>query len=165
MTHQPNRMHRSILGIKKLPLFLQKRAITWFIGRMVPFIGTANVFFEKMTPEEVVLTLKNRVHVQNHINQVHAAATALLGETATGMVVGMNLPDDKLPLMKTMHINYVRRSSGNLRAVANLNPQELGNMHTQPKGEVVVPLTITDETGTEIVKCEMTWAWITKKKR
>lgn len=163
MSYKPNRLHRSVLSVQKLPTFLQKRALTWGIGRTVPFIRTANIFFDKMTPEEVILTLKNRVHVQNHINQVHAAATALLGETATGMVFGMNLPDNKLPLMKTMNINYVRRSSGNLKAIAKFNASERTNMHNNSKGDVQIPLVITDETGEEIVKCEMTWAWITKK--
>ena len=42
-------------------------------------------------------SIAHRRKVQNHIGGVHATATALLAETATGMVVGMNLPDEKLP--------------------------------------------------------------------
>jgi hypothetical protein len=34
---------------------------------------------------------------------------------------------------------------------------------TTDKGETLVPVKVTDETGQEVVKAEMLWAWILKK--
>ena len=41
-----------------------------------------------------------------------------MASAATGFAVGMNLPDDKLPLIKTMKVDYVKRSQGDMKAVA-----------------------------------------------
>jgi len=102
--------------------------------------------------------------VQNHIKGIHAAAMALLAETATGFVVGMNLPDSKLPLLKSMKIDYVRRSTGDMRAVAELTPQQIQSIVNDDKGEVVVKVMVTDAANVQPVECEMTWAWVPKKR-
>jgi hypothetical protein len=36
---------------------------------------------------------------------------------------------------------------------------------TMDKGEVTVPVTITDESGGEPIQCEMVWAWVPKARR
>jgi acyl-coenzyme A thioesterase PaaI-like protein len=89
---------------------------------------------------------------------------ALLAETATGFVVGMNLPDDKLPLLKSMKINYVRRSSGDMRAVAELTPQQIQTILNDAKGEVTVNVKVIDAANEQPVECEMIWAWVPKKR-
>lgn len=162
---KPNRLQRAVKKLENYPKAWYKPLLSWTIGRNVPFVGTAGIRFEKMTTEEVVITLKNRKKVRNHIKQIHAAATALLAETATGMMVGMNLPDDKLPLMKTMKVNYVKRSQGAMKAVATLTPEQVQLLHSEDKGEVLVKVTVTDEAGVEPVECEMLWAWIPKNKK
>jgi len=162
---KPNRLNRSIQKLERYPKSWHTRLLSLSIGRVVPFVGTAGIRFDKMTKEEVVLTLKNRKKVQNHIQQMHAAATALLAETASGMMVGMHLPDDKLPLMKNMKIDYVKRSQGNLKAIATLTDEQVTQIMSEEKGEVMVSVTITDEVGVEPVICEMLWAWIPKQKR
>ena len=160
---KPNRLNRSILKLERYPKSWRTRLLSWSIGKVVPFVGTAGIRFDKMTKEEVVLTLSNRKKVQNHIKQMHAAATALLAETASGMMVGMHLSDDKLPLMKNMKVDYVKRSKGNMKAVATLTDAQVAQMKEQEKGEVMVAVTITDEAGVEPVVCEMLWAWVPKK--
>ena len=160
-----NKLATMVANIYKLPSFMQQSALSYSIGNVVKFVGTAGIWFEKMTPNEVIVTLKNRRKVQNHIKQVHAAATALLVETATGMVVGMNLPDDKIPLMQSMTVLYTRRSQGQQRAVATLSQEAIAQFHELDKGNVVVPVALTDETGTEVVEALMQWAWIPKKRK
>lgn len=59
-----------------------------------------------------MVTLKNRRRVQNHIGGLHACGMALAAESATGIVVGMNVPDSAIPLCKSMKINFVRRCEG-----------------------------------------------------
>jgi len=140
-------------------------AFSFGFGRVVRFFGTAGVRFVDASPERVVQTLKNRKSVQNHIGGVHAAATALLAESATGAVFGLNLPDDKLPLLKRMSIEYNKRSTGDLRAEATIAPEDVERMLSEPKGSVSVAVTVTDEKDVETVSCDMVWAWIPKKKK
>lgn len=59
-----------------------------------------------------VVTIKNRRRVQNHIGGLHACGMALAAESATGIVVGMNVPDSAIPLCKSMKVNFVRRCEG-----------------------------------------------------
>jgi acyl-coenzyme A thioesterase PaaI-like protein len=117
-----------------------------------------------MTPEKVEITIANERRVQNHIKGVHAAAMTLLAETATGMVVGMNVRDDALPLAKELRVQFKRRTQGDMRAVAELTPQQRQQMLKQDKGEVVVPVTVTDASGEAPIVCEFIWAWVPAKK-
>ena len=89
---------------------------------------------------------------------------ALLGESATGAVFGMSVPDDKIPLLRSMRINYVKRSNGDLRAEATLSEQERNRILNDEKGDIAVPVKITDETGEPTVEAEFIWAWRPKKR-
>lgn len=112
-----------------------------------------------------VSSKKNYKKAQNHIGSVHAAAMALLAESSTGFVVGVNLPGDKLPLIKEMNFKYVKRAQGDMHAVAHLTDEQIALMQTQEKGEVTVAVKVTDAQGIEPVLCEMIWAWVPKSRK
>lgn len=151
--------------MQALPLPIRKQAMSRFFGFAVKFFGTAGIRVDEMNATRAVMTLKNRTKVQNHIGTVHAAAMSLLAESATGLLVAYTLPDDKLPLMKSMSFNYVKRAApGELVAVAELTPSQLHSIRNEDKGEVTVKVTITDTKGVEPVVCEMLWAWIPKQR-
>jgi acyl-coenzyme A thioesterase PaaI-like protein len=109
--------------------------------------------------------MKNRGKVRNHIGGVHAAAMALLAETCTGAVFGLGLPPDKLPLLKKMEIDYVRRAQGALRAEATLALPQRRALANKERGDMVVPVKVTDSAGEEPIVCHMTWAWVQKKRK
>ena len=64
---------------------------------------------------------------------IHAAAMALLAESASGFLVGMNVPDDKLPLIKTMKIDYLKRAQGDLTAIATLEAGQIEQIRQQDR--------------------------------
>ena len=146
------------------PQWLGIRLITMMFRYKVKFVGTAGLTITGTDLKSVTFVQKNRKKVQNHIGSVHAAAMALLAESATGFVVGLNLPGDKLPLIKTMNLKYVKRSKGDMKAVAWLTEEQIELMKSEPKGDVLVNVKVTDETGDEPVLCEMNWAWVEKNK-
>ena len=157
-----NRMSKMIQMIDKIPVgktFFRSKVL----GNVVPFTGNSSLNFEKISPEEVVISLKNIRSVQNHIKQVHACAMALVIETATGFVVGMNVPDDKILLIKEMNLKYVKRSSGKVIATASLTQAQIDEIKNEPKGDITVPVILTDDEGNEPVKAEAIWAWREKK--
>jgi acyl-coenzyme A thioesterase PaaI-like protein len=158
-----NNLNRNLAKVQKMPAFLQNWLRDYSIGKFVKFVGTAGIHFEKMTCHEVVITLPNKTRVQNHIGQIHAAATTLLAETATGMVVGMNIPDNKLPLMKNLSVKFIKRSQGLQKAVATLTEQQISQIRETDKGDISVAVKITDETEEEVIVAEMNWAWVLKK--
>lgn len=156
-----NRLAKIVQKLEKYP----KSLLSYVVGRTVKFVGTAGVQFEEMTTDRVVVTLKNKKKVRNHIGQVHAAAMILLAETATGMVVGMNVSDDKIPLIKSLKTDFVRRSKGMMRAEAWLDEVQKQRILTDEKGEVLVNVKVTDESGEVPIECEMLWAWIPKRRK
>jgi acyl-coenzyme A thioesterase PaaI-like protein len=165
MTARPNQLSRQLAKFNGLPVALRPGLVSFMLGNVVPMVGTASLRFEEVSSARVVVSIRNRRKVRNHIKGVHAAAMALLAETATGFCVGMNLPDDKLPLIKTLHVDYLKRAQGDMRAVASLRPEQIEQILTQDKGEVTVPVSITDESGQEPIACSMVWAWVPKQRK
>ncbi len=157
-----NQLKRVVESSKWLPANVRATVVSKILGKVVPFVGTSGLLYEEITSERVVVSIRNQHKVQNHIKNVHAAAMALLAETATGFVVGFNLPDDKLPLIKSLKVDFYKRTQGDMRAVATLTPEEVARIVNEPKGEIWVPVTVTDESGNEPIKCEMLWAWVSK---
>jgi acyl-coenzyme A thioesterase PaaI-like protein len=159
-----NRLSRIVGNIQKLPSALQSPALSLLFGSQVKFAGTAKVRVHTLSQQLAVMSIANKSKVQNHIKGVHAAAMALLAESATGFLVGMNVPDDKLPLIKSLKVDYLKRATGGLRAEAHLTTEQIQAIHTQDKGEVLVAVTVTDDAGAQPIQCEMLWAWVSKKR-
>ncbi|MBV8679882.1 MAG: DUF4442 domain-containing protein [Aquitalea sp.] len=164
MDYQKNSMSRIADKVGRLPVGMRSGVLSLLFGRLVPFLSTAGLRFEQVDHTRLTVSIRNRRKVQNHIKGVHAAAMALLAETASGFVVGMNVPDDKLMLLKSMKVNYTKRSQGDMRAVATLSDAQIREMYTIDKGETLVEVSVTDESGESPIQCEMVWAWIPKKR-
>lgn len=159
-----NRLSRSLAPIERLPAALRTPARSLVLGRIVKFVGTAGLRVEELSARRAVVTIRNRTRVQNHIGSVHAAAMALVAETASGFVVGMNVPDDRIPVIKTMQLDYRKRATGSLRAVAELTAEQQEQILASDKGEVTVAVKVTDDVGVEPVECRMIWAWTPKRR-
>lgn len=156
---KPNRMQRQLARLVEVPAFLRPWYRNVVLRRAVPFTGTAGLDFAEMTPQRVEIAIANRHKVRNHIGGIHASAINLLAETATGMVVGMNVRDDCVPVAKELRMAFRKRASGALRAVAMLTDEQRAALQASDKGEVSVAVTVTDEAGVNPVECEFIWAW------
>jgi len=161
---KPNALSRAVAAVAGLPAGLRNRAITFMFTYKVRFAGTGGCEFLALEEGRAVLRMKNRRKVQNHIGGVHAAGMALLAETATGAAFGMTIPDTHLPLLKSMHIDYTKRANGDLRAEAELTAEQRNQIQTQEKGNLVVPVRVTDADGNEPIQAQMTWAWVPKRR-
>jgi acyl-coenzyme A thioesterase PaaI-like protein len=159
-----NRLSRTLARLDRLPAVLRTPARSLILGRIVKFVGTAGLRVEELTGTRARVSLANRSRVQNHIGGVHAAAMALLAETASGFVVGMNVPDDRVPVIKTLQLDYRKRATGGLRAVAELTDEQLASIRDHDKGEVTVAVKLTDDAGVEPVECRMVWAWTPRRR-
>ena len=158
--YTPNRLERQLERLNEIPAF----ARTWFrsvvLGRAVPFTGTSRLRYEKMSPGSVQVFVANEPKVRNHIGGVHAMASTLAAETATGMVMGMNVRDDCIPVVKDMRVQFKKRGQGAMRAVAVLTEEQRELIRSTTKGEVTVAVTVTDESGNQPIECEFVWAWL-----
>lgn len=152
----------AIKKIERFPAFLQKPLLSLMIGKTVKYVGTSGVKCLDLTTKRSVFFIKNKSKVRNHIGGVHAAAMALLAETATGMLIGMNIPADKIGVIKTLKVDYLKRVEGDLTAVATLTDEQVQQISTTEKGDTEVQVTITDSANKEPIQATMIWAWIPK---
>ena len=157
-----NRLSKLVKTTSRLPKALRTRLWSQAFGRIVPMVGSANIRYLQVSHSEVVVKIENHRAMQNHIGQLHACAMALIAETATGFVTGMNVPDHCIVLIKSMHVDFKRPSKGAMTATASLTPEQQQLMQTTARGETLVSVTVMDESGEAPVQCEMLWAWLDK---
>lgn len=160
-----NKLSKLIGKLNYFPGPVRRFLITKAFSSKVKFAGTTGIRIEKLNCDEAIIRLKNRRKVQNHIGGIHAVAAAVLAESATGIVFGMNVTDNSLPLLKSMHIDYLRRMQGDLLAQAVISDQQKTLIKSENKGNIVVEVKITDETTEQPIVCQMEWAWVEKRKQ
>jgi hypothetical protein len=158
-----NKFGKIISKVNKMPRFIRSFLLTKIFCFTVKFAGTSSVKLISVSNTKAVLFLENKKKVQNHIGGIHAIAAALLAESATGIVFGMNVPDRCVPLLKSMTINFERRMQGSLSAVAVLSEADIEQIENADKGSLMVSVEITDESQKQPIVCEMEWAWVTKR--
>ncbi|WP_097459275.1 DUF4442 domain-containing protein [Mangrovitalea sediminis] len=161
---QDNKLNRIVSKINLLPSPARTRALSLFFGKMVPFTGTAGIRIEALTDQRCVISLANRRRVRNHIGSVHAVASLLIAESATGFLVGMNVPDDRVPVIKTIKADFVKRAGGDMRVTATLSDEQVRLIRETEKGETPVQVEIQDGDGREPILIEMIWAWTPKRR-
>ncbi len=154
-----NRLRRLLRQLGYVPAIFRAPLRSFLIGRTIPLVGTAGLRIERLDEDEVVVAIANRQHVRNHIGTLHAAAMALVAETASGLALGMHVRDDAVPVIQRMAVNFDKRAQGALRAVARIPADEIARLHNESRGELLVPVTVTDAGGQTPIRCEMQWAW------
>ena len=160
-----NRLYKVVQATSKLPKALRTTFWSKTFGRIVPMVGTANIRYLEVSKEKVVVRIENHRNMQNHIKGVHAAAMALLAETATGFVTGLNVPDDRILLIKTLQVDYLKVASGGLTATATLSAEQQQFILDNDKASLEIPITVVDDSGQSPIQCKMVWAWLPKKKK
>ncbi len=156
-----------LLSITKyLPAAARSTILSKAFGKVVPYVGTTGVYYETVEPNQVIVSLHNNKTVQNHIGSIHAVAVTLLAETATGFILGLNLPTDRVLLIKSYSVHFYRPlKKGQVAAVATLSDEQRLDILNTPKGEMVIPCIINDRESDSVrdpITVEMTWAWIPK---
>ena len=159
---QGNRLSKLVKATSQFPQGIRSMLWSKAFGRVVPMVGSAKLRYLEVTHAKVVVKIENHKSVQNHIGQIHACAMALIAETATGFVTGMNVPDSSIVLIKSLQVDFKRPSKGAMTAVATLTDEQQKLMRESEKGETLVQVSVTDETGEEPIQCEMLWAWISQ---
>ena len=157
-----NRLSKLVKATAKLPKGIRSTLWSKAFGRIVPMVGSANIRYLEVSHAKVVVKIENHRAMQNHIGQVHACAMALIAETATGFVTGMNVPDSCIVLIKSLKVDFKRPSKGAMTAIATLTDEQQKLMQSSEKGETLVSVIVTDETNQEPIQCEMLWAWVAK---
>ena len=162
---KPNRLYSIVKTTSKLPKSIRSTLWSKAFGRIVPMVGTANIRYLEVDQDHVTVRIENTRNMQNHIQGVHAAAMALLAETATGFLTGLHVPDNRILLIKSLHVDYLKVAQGGLTATATLTAEQQSFIADNDKGELLIPVTVIDDAGNAPIQCQMLWAWLPKRKK
>ncbi|WP_103026800.1 DUF4442 domain-containing protein [Salinibacter altiplanensis] len=148
-----------------VPPLLRAPLVTRAVGDVIPFVGTAGCFVEAYTSRHVAVRLDNETRLRNHLGGLHAAALALLAETASGLVVALNVPDGSAPLLRTMDVSFEAFAQDAVQADATLTGDETSQIRSRPVGQISVDVTLTaPNDDTTLVTGALTWAWMPEER-
>ena len=148
-----------------MPARLRRPLVTKAVGEVIPFVDTAGCFIEAYTPRRVTVRLDNEARLRNHLGGLHAAALALLAETATGLVVALNVPDGSSPLLRSMDVSFEEFARDAVQAEATLSDNEGTQIQSRPLGQIEVDVRLTEPDGdATLVAGTLKWAWVPEER-
>jgi len=146
------------------PVNERSARVTRDIHGAIPFTETAGLAIETYTPTRVVVAVDDRNALHNHVGTPHAAVLSLLSETASGLVVAINVRDPALPILRSMEVGFQRLATGRLRATASLSDDEAERIRTRPVGKIAVSVSVTTTDDAASAGATMHWAWLPRGK-
>ena len=106
-------------------------------GSMVPYSGALGASVVSLEPGHVVMRLRDRRGVRNHLNSVHAIALANLGEMASGLAMTTALPPGVRCIVTGLSIEYGKKARGVLTAESRVSvPPVHGDVEHDVRAEI-----------------------------
>jgi uncharacterized protein (TIGR00369 family) len=124
-----------------------------------PYFATISPRFEELRPGYARVSMKKRRAITNHIGTVHAIAMCNLAELAAGTLTEVSIPESMRWLPKGMTVEYLKKSSGGIRAVATLPEVAEGAGR-----EVPATVEMEDDAGELVCRATITM-WVSPRKR
>lgn len=124
----------------------------------VPYFVSVLPHVVRMEPGLAEVRVPKWFFVYNHLHTVHAIACCNAAEVAMGMLMEATVPRSHRWIPKSMSVQYLEKATTSLRAVARLDPPDFEQITDGV--ELVVPVSITDRSGVEVVHADIT-TWVT----
>jgi acyl-coenzyme A thioesterase PaaI-like protein len=124
----------------------------------VPYFASVLPHVQRMEPGFAQVAVPKWVFVHNHLRTVHAIAACNAAEVAMGMLMEATVPSGYRWIPKAMNVQYLQKATTSLRATARIDPPDFTRIVDGI--ELVVPVSVTDRHGTEVVHADIT-TWVT----
>lgn len=131
---------------------LGNRVFSRLIGRMAPYTGTIGAVVQELSDGHAKVVLKDRPHVRNHLNCIHAIALMNLGEVATGLAVMHAIDGRGRGIVTSLRMEYFKKARGTITATCD------ADVRTQPgTQELEVTGELRDEEGQLVAQAWASW--------
>jgi acyl-coenzyme A thioesterase PaaI-like protein len=124
----------------------------------VPYFASVLPHVRHMEPGLAEVDVPKWFFVHNHLHTVHAIASCNAAELAMGMLMEATVPTSHRWIPKAMNVAYLQKATTSLRATARIEPPDFTAITEGV--DVVVPVSVTDRDGVEVVHAEIT-NWVT----
>ena len=124
----------------------------------VPYFASVLPHVVRMEPGLAEVKIPNWPLIHNHLHTVHAIASCNAAEMAMGMLMEATVPMTHRWIPKAMTVQYLQKATTSLRATARLDPPDFDAITEGT--ELVVPVSVTDRSGVEVVHADIT-TWVT----
>jgi len=143
------------IGHNALGRWLFAKTVCW----RVPYFSSISPSFVKYNKTEVVVGMKKKKKVTNHLGTIHVIAIANLCELAAGTLMEGGLISSMRWIPKGMNIRYIAKANSDLKATATMPLIQEGVVN-----DVIVPVSVIDEDGIEVVRADIIMYLTPKKK-
>lgn len=130
-----------------------RRVFNFMLGRTVPYSGNIKAEVLSLGDGKVVVAMKDRRAVRNHLKSIHAIALANLGELASGMAMFSKIPNSTRAIVVDLEIKYLKKARGRLVATGFANPPETVDSPTKS----IVDAEIKDAEGDVVATIKVHW--------
>jgi acyl-coenzyme A thioesterase PaaI-like protein len=124
----------------------------------VPYFASILPHVRRMEPGLAQVDVPKWFYVHNHLSTVHAIASCNAAEMAMGMLMEATVPTTHRWIPKAMNVQYLAKATTSLRATARIDRPDFAAI--TEGAEVVVPVSVTDRAGIEVVHADIT-CWVT----
>ena len=103
-----NATAKKVKIINAFPMFLHSFMLTKAIGMKARVVETNGIRVKKLNENFAILDLPSHPRVHNHIGGIAAASAILNAETASALVMAMNIQDNCVPVLKSVFVSSLR---------------------------------------------------------
>jgi acyl-coenzyme A thioesterase PaaI-like protein len=126
----------------------------------VPYFASVLPHVERMEPGLAQVSVPKWFFIYNHLHTVHAIASCNAAEMAMGMLMEATIPTTHRWIPKAMNVQYLQKATTSLWATARIDPPDFDAITEGT--ELVVPVSVTDRSGIEVVHADIT-TWVTPR--